>query len=271
MADAGIRRVTCRLGLQVHEPAQVLFQVAVSGIWGGQVQERLTVQRDGEPLVVREVVEANGSRIHVLEATPGPVLLHYAATVTGEADVPPVLDVDRLVYLRPSRYAESDRFVQFAMAEFGALASDRAKVEAAVDWIRTHVAYVPGSSRPSDGAIDTLLSRAGVCRDSSHLLIAFVRAMDIPARFAAVYAPGLVPMDFHAVTEALLDGQWQLFDATGMAPREHMLRIATGRDSADVAFASVYGGEVDFTDQWVEATIDGPLHWDDPARTYQLT
>lgn len=266
-----VRTVSCSLGLQVHEPAQVLFQVAVSGLWGGQVDEKLTVRRDSEPLAVTEVVEANGSRIHVLDATPGPVTLDYRAAVTGRAEPPPVLDVDKLVYLRPSRYAESDRLVQFVAAEFGALSSPREKVEAAVEWIRSHVAYVPGSSRPSDGAIDTLLSRAGVCRDSSHLLTGFVRAMDIPARFAAVYAPGLVPMDFHAVTEVLLDGAWELFDATGMAPRSHMLRIATGRDSADVAFASVYGGQVDFTDHSVSATVDGALEWDSPTASYQLT
>ena len=49
--------------------------------------------------------------------------------------------------------------------------------------------YVPGSSTVTDGASDTLLGGAGVCRDYSHLTIALLRALDVPARLAAVYAP----------------------------------------------------------------------------------
>ena len=39
-----------------------------------------------------------------------------------------------------------------------------------------------------------------------------------PARVVSVYAPGLYPMDFHAVAEALVDGQWRVVDATLLAP-----------------------------------------------------
>ena len=64
----------------------------------------------------------------------------------------------------------------------------------------------PGSSLPTDGAVQTLLARKGVCRDYAHLVIALLRALDVPARLVSVYAPGLSPMDFHAVAEANLDG-----------------------------------------------------------------
>jgi transglutaminase-like putative cysteine protease len=67
-----------------------------------------------------------------------------------------------------------------------------------------------------------------------------LRALDVPARLVSVYAPGLVPMDFHAVVEALveLDGrqQWVVVDSTRLAPRRSMVRIATGRDATDTAF-----------------------------------
>ena len=33
-----------------------------------------------------------------------------------------------------------------------------------------------------------------------------LRGRDVPARIASVYAPGLSPMDFHAVAEALVEG-----------------------------------------------------------------
>ena len=32
-----------------------------------------------------------------------------------------------------------------------------------------------------------------------------------------------------------------MFDPTGMTPIEHVVRIATGRDAKDVAFATIFG------------------------------
>ena len=52
-------------------------------------------------------------------------------------------------------------------------------------------------------------------------------------------------MDFHAVAEALVDGTWRVVDATLLAPRSSLVRIATGRDAADTAFLTVIGGTVD--------------------------
>jgi transglutaminase-like putative cysteine protease len=124
------------------------------------------------------------------------------------------------------------------------------------DWVAEELSYVSGSSRFTDGAVDTLLARRGVCRDYAHLLIALLRARDIPARLASVYAPGLSPMDFHAVVEAWVDGTWHLLDATGLAPRASMLRIATGRDATDTAFVSTVGGSLQLTRLTVTATVD---------------
>ena len=111
-------------------------------------------------------------------------------------------------------------------------------MDAVLDWVHSQIVYLPGSSAHTDGARDTFLHRRGVCRDFAHLVIAILRAHDQPARFVAVYAPQLRPMDFHAVVEVLVDGAWWLVDATRLAPRERMVRIATGRDAADVAFMS---------------------------------
>ena len=85
-------------------------------------------------------------------------------------------------------------------------------------WVEAHLAYVPGSSAPTDGAVDTLLSGSGVCRDCGRLTVSLLRAMNGPARLVAVYAPGLRPMDFHAVAEALQDGAWHVIDSTSPAP-----------------------------------------------------
>ena len=137
-------------------------------------------------------------------------------------------------------------------------------------WVGTRLAYVAASSRSTDGAVTTLLARQGVCRDFAHLVIAILRSCDTPARLAAVYAPGLSPMDFHAVAEAFVEGQWLVVDATGLAPRHAMLRIATGRDAADVAFLTSAGCCVDLSRLEVAATTDGSLPAEDPVLPVQL-
>jgi hypothetical protein len=41
--------------------------------------------------------------------------------------------------------------------------------------------------------------------------------------------------------EVYLGGRWVLFAATKMSPIDNLVRIATGRDAKDVAFATIYG------------------------------
>ena len=86
---------------------------------------------------------------------------------------------------------------------------------------------------------DTLLAGAGVCRDYAHLVVALLRAVNVPARLVSVYAPGVYPMDFHAVAEAFVEGQWRVVDATLLAPRQSLVRITTGRDTADTRSSTI--------------------------------
>jgi transglutaminase-like putative cysteine protease len=89
--------------------------------------------------------------------------------------------------------------------------------------------------------MDAYVTREGVCRDFAHVLVALARASTIPARFVSVYAPDVVPQDFHAVAEVFLGGAWHLVDATGMAEAADMAKIGVGRDAADVSFLTSYG------------------------------
>ena len=116
-----------------------------------------------------------------------------------------------------------------------------------------------GSSDPINGAVDSLLAGAGVCRDFAHLVVALLRAVNVPARVVSVYAPGLYPMDSHAVAEAFVEGQWRVVDGTLLAPRQSLVRIATGRDAADIAFLDNHKGAITLNKLVVTA---GPnLHW----------
>ena len=90
-------------------------------------------------------------------------------------------------------------------------------------------------------------SARGVCRDFSHLLIAFLRCLNIPARYATGYLgdigvpPAPEPMDFSAWTEVFLDGRWYAFDARHNAPRIARIVMARGRDAVDVALTTSFG------------------------------
>ena len=84
-----------------------------------------------------------------------------------------------------------------------------------------------------------------MCRDFAHLMISMCRALNIPARIATGIDygadPSLGPTDFHCYVEAYLGDRWYLFDPSGISPRMGLLRIGTGRDASDVAFATIFG------------------------------
>lgn len=247
------RDVSVRLTLDVAAPAALVFSVAVAEVYGAV--ETLALSLDGRPLAPREVLDQHGTRLHVLDAPVGHLIVDYSASIRGRSAPLAGEEVDRLRYLRPSRYAESDVLWATARAEFAGL-SGQSLLTAVSSWVGTRLAYVAGSSLPTDGAERTLLARRGVCRDFAHLVVALLRALDVPARLAAVYAPGLQPMDFHAVAEAWVEGEWRVVDATTLAPRSSLVRIATGRDAADTAFLGVYGGIATLRELTVSAVAD---------------
>lgn len=217
--------------------------------------DELVVMQGGDAVVVSELRDAHGNRIHVCDVTQGEVSVRYRATVTGRATPQSVTPLDEVTFLRPSRYCEADELVATATRQFAGLTGTDL-VAGVSSWVGTHLDYVPGSSLPTDGAVRTLLSGKGVCRDYAHLVVALMRALDVPARLVSVYAPGLTPMDFHAVAEIAVDGLWRVVDATALAPRSSLVRIATGRDAADTAFLSIHGAFVGLTDLTVSATAD---------------
>jgi transglutaminase-like putative cysteine protease len=192
---------------------------------------------------------ASGER-RVSFITEGDLTISYAATVeplvreSGFEDAPQPhladLPPEALDYLIPSRFCPSDRFQPMVEQEFGKLTGGP-KVRAILDWVAGHLEYRPGVSNSYTTADDTFLDRAGVCRDYSHLTITLCRAADIPARAVSAYAWRLKPPDFHAVVEVWLAGRWWLIDPTNLAPIEGLVRIASGRDAADLAFMTVFG------------------------------
>lgn len=216
--------------------------------------ENLWLNQDIEPRMQTD--PATGNRYLRLHALPGELKLSYVATVELEhhrqepaqiAEVPVRrLPREVLGYIYPSRYCQSDRLIRLATGEFGDLRQGYGRVQAIQDWVRNCVKFVPNTSNSNTSAVDTLIERQGVCRDFAHLMIALCRAVNIPARFATGTDYGadpiLGPPDFHAYVEVYLGDRWYIFDPSGTAIPMGFVRFGTGRDAADVAFATIFGG-----------------------------
>lgn len=215
--------------------------------------EHLVLSQPLTPLLATE--PGTASRFLRVHAEPGPLRLRYDAVVSirhhrtdpdGLAETPiEALPLALMPYVYPSRYCQSDRLLQLAADEFGALVPGYSRVLAIQHWVQQHVRFVSNSSDSTTSAVDTLIERVGVCRDFAHLMIALCRALNIPARIVSGtdYGadPALGPPDFHAYAEVYLGDRWYLFDPSGTGIPMGFLRLGTGRDAADVAFASMFG------------------------------
>ena len=259
MTDRFEREVAAELEVEVTDPTTLEFQIAVAPHPNTEVSERLSFILDGKPIHAMEISGTHGNRIHKMDVPVGYLTVDYAATIVGRTDPAPVVEHDLSMYLRPSRYAEADKLYGFAGTEFGSYVDSTTLLERVSLWVGTRLNYVPGSSDPIDGAVETLLAGAGVCRDFAHLVVALLRAVKVPARAVSVYAPGLYPMDFHAVAEAFVGGQWRVVDGTLLAPRQSLVRIATGRDAADIAFLDNHRGAIILHKLAVTAIVNGEL------------
>lgn len=157
-----------------------------------------------------------------------------------------IVELDSYIasFLYPSRYCQSDKLMKFSFKQFGHLTSVYDRVLAINEWVNSNIDYVSGSTNSQTSAVDTIIERVGVCRDFAHLGIALCRALTIPARYFTGYAFQLKPQDFHACFEAYIDGNWIIFDPTGLAPLNGLVKIANGRDAADAAVASIFGNAV---------------------------
>jgi transglutaminase-like putative cysteine protease len=240
----------CELNYNITSSSTFIFNI---GAVTNDYQKILAESLQTEPLLDYREYIAPESNNRYLRITPseGKFSISYRATVESTyssvepssiIEIPPEqLPMETLYYLYPSRYCQSDLLMRLAQDEFGELEPGYSRVQAICNWIYDKVTYLSGSTDASTSAYDIATQRAGVCRDFAHLGIAFCRALNIPARFVSAYAYQLDPPDFHACFEAFLGNNWYLFDATRLAPVEGLVRIGTGKDAADVSFATVFG------------------------------
>jgi transglutaminase-like putative cysteine protease len=159
----------------------------------------------------------------------------------------PQLPDDALLFLLGSRYCETDRLAETAWQLFGQTPTGWGRVQAICDYVHRHLTFGYEHARMTRTALEAFYDKTGVCRDFTHLAVAFCRCMNIPARYCTGYLGdiGMPPpygtMDFAAWFEVFLSGEWHTFDARNNMPRIGRVLIARGRDAADVAISTTFG------------------------------
>lgn len=157
------------------------------------------------------------------------------------------LPAETLLFLLGSRYCETDVLSDEAWRLFGATPPGWARVQAVCDFVHNHVTFGYQHSRATRTAAEAYRERHGVCRDYTHLAIAFCRCLNIPARYCTGYIsdigqpPPYAPMDFAAWMEVFLGGRWYTFDPRNNDTRFGRVLIAHGRDAADVPLTHTFG------------------------------
>lgn len=146
-----------------------------------------------------------------------------------------------MTYLVPTRYCESDRLGAAARKIVSGARLGYNQVDTITSWIRDNFPYTPGSSDIPLSALEVQKQGHGVCRDLTHLGIAYCRSISIPARIVVGYLYGLEPMDLHAWFEAYVGDRWYTFDSSQAELKGGRVAIAYGRDAADCAVFHQFG------------------------------
>ncbi|WP_369025896.1 transglutaminase family protein [Qipengyuania sp. RANM35] len=247
--------IEASFSFSLDQPTDVLLQFEAASLPEQKIINPKTTLSASEHCARVPAQDDIGERIWI--RAEGDFDVSYSARAEVQRMIAPLQSLEMLAphdmpgeavqYLFDSRYCPADQFQPFVEAEFGDTQGG-ARIAAIRDWIAQNLSYVPGSSGPDTGAVDSFVQRQGICRDYAHVLISLARASTIPARYVACYSPGVTPPDFHAVAEVFLEdpntrdgGTWQLVDATGMATPEDIVKIGVGRDAADVSFLTSFG------------------------------
>ena len=212
----------------------------------------------GPPTPITAYRDGFGNWCSRIVAPPGDIRISTDALV-NDSGLPDLVDggapqhavedlpAEILVFLLGSRYCETDRLSETAWSLFGHTPLGWPRVKAICDFVHGHLAFGYQHARATRTALEAFNERMGVCRDYTHLAIAFCRCMNIPARYCTGYLsdvgtpPPYAVGDFAAWIEAWIGGRWHLFDPRNNVPRIGRILMARGRDAADVAIATTFG------------------------------
>jgi transglutaminase-like putative cysteine protease len=254
-----MRRLTvgCDFAYEAAVPTPAIFQVQPGA--SSRVTLRSEHWSSTPEMVLRSYVDLYGNPCTRVVLPTGTSSFRYTADVevpdaVEDSDpaareiAPDDLPDATLLYTLPSRYCLPDVLGTEAWTLFGGLEPGYQRVQAICDHVHSHLTFAYGSSTAWSTAADVNGTRFGVCRDFTHLAISFCRALSIPARYVFGYLPDLdIPddgaeMDFAAWMEVWLGDRWWTFDPRNNVGRKGRVVIGRGRDAADVAMATTFGG-----------------------------
>lgn len=251
-------RVGFDISFHFPAPAAMVFMLYLHPSRQPSVRqpERVTID---PPVPMTEFYDGFGNRCGRVFVPAGHVKFHGEAVVEDHGRPEQQLwDVQQwnvqdlphevLPYLYASRYCEVDSELKnTAWAMFGQMLTGWLRVQAICNFVHQHIRFDYQQARANRTALEVYRERAGVCRDYTHLAIAFCRSLNIPARYCTGYLGDIgvptsaQPMDFSAWFEAYLGGEWYAFDARNNLPRVGRVLMARGRDAADVALTTIFG------------------------------
>lgn len=146
-------------------------------------------------------------------------------------------NIDPIHFLQPTTFtAYTPEMLQFAQKYVPYVGVQNLRTLATA--ILNEMPYLPASTTVMHTAIQSFEAKQGVCQDHSHVFIAMLKALAVPARYVSGYlfANDQAHLASHAWAEAFIDGQWHCFDVSNQLfqPSAHIY-IAVGRDYWDVA------------------------------------
>ncbi len=249
--------VGCELSYDIPKPTPmiVILNVHYSRFGNLESPDRL-ITTPGVPITSYR--DSFGNWCNRLVAPPGRFTLRTDGIVQDDGSRDPVnesalqhfvedLPAETLQFLLGSRYCDTDALSDEAWHLFGPTPLGWPRVHAICDFVHQHVTFGYEHARATRTAAEAYAEGRGVCRDYTHLAIAFCRCLNIPARYCTGYISDIGvplphgPMDFAAWMEVYLGGRWWAFDPRNNSPRTGRILIAQGRDAADVPLTHTFG------------------------------
>jgi transglutaminase-like putative cysteine protease len=221
-------------------------------------------------------IDAFGNRCRRLMAPGGDITMRLEGTIFDNGLPDPIvpnarevpveqLPPDALVFLLGSRYCETDHLSQTAWNLFGHITPGWPRAQAVCDFVHNQITFNYQHARSTRTALEAYNERAGVCRDFAHLMIAFCRCLNMPARYVNGYLGDIgvpkdpAPMDFSAWVEVYIGDRWYTFDARHNKSRIGRIVIARGRDATDVAMVNSFGPHILKTFRVVTEELGTPV------------
>ncbi len=249
----------------VHASYNEARMTPASGRGQHTLESRLDVTPGSRPL---HYVDYWGTVVDAFDVhVPHTELVVTASSVVetaGVGDPPPPVGWDAVTaavvldryaeLLRPSRYVSLEAEVATAGVTLAAELPPADAGRQAVAWSHEQLTYERGPTGVHTTSTEALAAGKGVCQDFTHITLAVLRAMGVPARYVSGYlyptAAGndatlgaTTSGESHAWVE-FWAGDWIAADPTSLAEvGERHVVVARGRDYADVRpLSGVYHG-----------------------------